>query len=1258
MGSDKLTSHTYIVIVTFAFLYTGSHAQTIFDCPNMWENFGSFCYKFVGDFPMKFDDAAGACSEDGAGLLYVDSIEENNYIRNRLETGDPFQRTWLTSGYGSLADTQPKPGETPFVWEATSLQVKEGLQFWSPGEPDPNFNRPTGVIAYVFGETGYGWGLTSEGDANAYICKIPQAEAYRIVQTARDFDYGMDVSDVNALDKGPHFVVVPNSLVVVGQTGEQAVLECLASARPEPVYRWYRGNDFSEEVTSETDARYTLTNGRMSIQQPDESADAGDYRCVASNKYGTIVSSTVSISFGFLAEFSNVQNAPARASAYDGVAIQCSQINFKPAVFYQWLKDETQFIRTDMQAYIFISYNGKIYFSEVTASDQGEYRCIAVLTGVNQYTIGTSQPPTRTSLPIPLLVQEQSPKANWGPEIQDDFPAVFPAPPLRGQDVRLECFAYGSSTTPFYYSWQREGKPMPASASYQDHNRVLVIENAQLEDSGTYTCSVLRSSSARDSRSIQLSLGAKPYFVAPLQDQHADVGSQLTWRCDARGNPSPTYSWFKNGEILTTDSANRVQVKGNMLTISNLEAELHDGMYQCGATNFHGAEMSNAQLRVLSFVPTFAKFPLPQQVTGARGGNLSIVCNPEGAPFPIITWLKNGAAYTADGTRVTQLANGNLVFKDLSQSDTGSYTCKAENQFGDASSTTRLAMATGATISLGPTPQSVIVNSTVFIPCMASREPTVDMVYVWYFNDHLLDTDLPEYSQMDSDSSGRTGLYVRGVQFEHEGYYRCEIRTAFTKDFKQAYVTVRGPPGMPGGVKALQQLFSRYTGTVSWTDGTENGAIIIAYTVQAEDEFNTGTWTTVASPRVQDTIQAATTAQTSMRRANIEGLNPGTGYRFRVIALNQFGLGTPSTRSSYVKTLDAPPAVAPPNVRGGGGSVGDLTLEWDLLNRAEWGSSSITYRVFWRQKVDGIRQALWEYVSKASDESKHVALVGEDNFYVMYEVKVQALNVEGQGPNSSVVEVFSAMGMPLGTPTNVQSSTVNSTALEVSWEPVSNTREIVRGRIQGYQINYWPEGMLASDYHRFIRHYGQTDNGLVIGLDVDVNTWVDVQVYNSAGLGPRSEAYIMETSGDAPLHYPQEVRVYSAGPFSARVWFRGISIVTDEEGMTGYVIYYWNANENARSAVMVELPLATTDYVLTGLDESILYALRVAGVSGGGYGRKSPTQYFTFAGSVFIDYAFSQTIDIFRAPAAIPTTSPWLLSLLLLVSSLLTRWFS
>ena len=51
---------------------------------------------------------------------------------------------------------------------------------------------------------------------------------------------------------------------------------------------------------------------------------------------------------------------------------------------------------------------------------------------------------------------------------------------------------------------------------------------------------------------------------------------------------------------------------------------------------------------------------------------------------------------------------------------------------------------------------------------------------------------VPHSSQLDYNPDGQTGLYVKNVQFEHEGVYRCVIRTAFTEDYKQGYLTVRG----------------------------------------------------------------------------------------------------------------------------------------------------------------------------------------------------------------------------------------------------------------------------------------------------------------------------------------------------------------------------------------------------------------------------------------------------------------------------------
>ena len=78
------------------------------------------------------------------------------------------------------------------------------------------------------------------------------------------------------------------------------------------------------------------------------------------------------------------------------------------AVKYNWFKENTNtFVRPRYQSYQFISQNGKLYFSEVTRADEGKYHCIAILTGVNRYTIGTKQPPTRSSMPIQLVVHDQ-----------------------------------------------------------------------------------------------------------------------------------------------------------------------------------------------------------------------------------------------------------------------------------------------------------------------------------------------------------------------------------------------------------------------------------------------------------------------------------------------------------------------------------------------------------------------------------------------------------------------------------------------------------------------------------------------------------------------------------------------------------------------------------------------------------------------------------------------------------------------------------
>ncbi len=112
--------------------------------------------------------------------------------------------------------------------------------------------------------------------------------------------YGESGTDPNSIKRGPIFLSHPNGVVVAGRN-PTAEIECEATGYPPPNFQWYRNfgnNNTMQEVTSLTDSRYTLTNGKLTIEDPEVSRDMGDYQCSAENSVGKIISDPVQLSFG------------------------------------------------------------------------------------------------------------------------------------------------------------------------------------------------------------------------------------------------------------------------------------------------------------------------------------------------------------------------------------------------------------------------------------------------------------------------------------------------------------------------------------------------------------------------------------------------------------------------------------------------------------------------------------------------------------------------------------------------------------------------------------------------------------------------------------------------------------------------------------------------------------------------------------------------------------------------------------------------
>ena len=98
--------------------------------------------------------------------------------------------------------------------------------------------------------------------------------------------------------------------------------------------------------------------------------------------------------------------------------------------------------------FIQVSYDGYLYFSALDKIDGGNYSC-SVQSSVADH--GRNGPFfTLKATPHPDYQQLRFPQ---------NFPKVFPEAPVAGEDVRLECIAFGYPVP--HYNWTRKGSDIP-----------------------------------------------------------------------------------------------------------------------------------------------------------------------------------------------------------------------------------------------------------------------------------------------------------------------------------------------------------------------------------------------------------------------------------------------------------------------------------------------------------------------------------------------------------------------------------------------------------------------------------------------------------------------------------------------------------------------------------------------------------------------------------------------------------------------------
>ena len=253
---------------------------------------------------------------------------------------------------------------------------------------------------------------------------------------------------------------------------------------------------------------------------------------------------------------------------------------------------------------------------------------------------------------------------------------------------------------------------------------------------------------------------------------------------------------------------------------------------------------------------------------------------------------------------------------------------------------------------------------------------------------------------------------------------------------------------MPGGVKVID--IKKTEATLEWIDGADNGGIISNYIVYARTNWNK-TWHVVS-----DRVDAREVDRyTGRKSADIEGLSPYCSYEFAVSGVNGFGASPLSLPSPSHNTLHDKPYTAPINIDGGGGKIGDLVITWDVLPPAEHNAPGIHYKVYYRlHGKNGSSEWAGKIYKKEGNVGKAVIHFEKlDNYYTKYDIKVQAINDIGIGPESNVSVIYSAEDMPQVAPQQIWAKGFNSTALNVTWNPIDQRREMIRGKLLGHRVS-------------------------------------------------------------------------------------------------------------------------------------------------------------------------------------------------------------
>ncbi|XP_039341382.1 netrin receptor DCC-like isoform X6 [Mauremys reevesii] len=200
----------------------------------------------------------------------------------------------------------------------------------------------------------------------------------------------------------------------------------------------------------------------------------------------------------------------------------------------------------------------------------------------------------------------------------------------------------------------------------------------------------------RAPRSLPYSLSWKSRplrFLSQTESVTAFAGDTVLLTCEVVGEPMPMVHWQKNLEdLILSPSDTRVAVlPSGALQISRIQAG-DSGIYRCLAKNPASSRTGNeAEVRVLTDPGLHRQqffLQRPSNVVALEGKDAVLECCVSGFPTPTFTWMRGDEIIPVGSKKYSLLAGSNLLISNVTDDDSGTYTCivsyKNENSSASA----------------------------------------------------------------------------------------------------------------------------------------------------------------------------------------------------------------------------------------------------------------------------------------------------------------------------------------------------------------------------------------------------------------------------------------------------------------------------------------------------------------------------------------------------------------------------------------------